>query len=198
MVPLGKRARAKAIWPFSTRVKRSLRLGRLRADRDGAGDVGGAVDILGTGIDEIGLAGFERPVGALARPVVDDGAVRPGAGDRVEAEIAEEIALPPEARQPVDGGELVDLALRRGLGQPMKEARHRRPIAAMGAARALELGLVLAGLGQQAGIVALDDACPRLRQPVEDPGGRPWPDRPAPGPWPDPGDRARPRNPRAG
>ena len=57
---------AMAMWPFSTRVKRSrISRGRL-ADRDGAGDVGGAVDVLGAGIDQVELAGLELAVGPVA------------------------------------------------------------------------------------------------------------------------------------
>ena len=50
-------------------------LGRL-ADRHGAGDVGGAVDILAARIDQIERAGLELAVGLLARLVMDDRAVR--------------------------------------------------------------------------------------------------------------------------
>ena len=63
MVPFGKRAVASAMCPFSTRVKRSRISGVGVADRDGAGDVGGAVEILGAGIDQVELARLERPVG---------------------------------------------------------------------------------------------------------------------------------------
>ena len=58
-------------------------LARL-ADRHGAGDVGGAVAILGAGIDQVERAGFEGRIRFRRNPVVDDGAVRPGAGDGVE------------------------------------------------------------------------------------------------------------------
>ena len=51
---------ASAMWPFSTRVKRSRISGARLADRDGAGDVGGAVEILRAGIDQIERARFER------------------------------------------------------------------------------------------------------------------------------------------
>ena len=63
LVPSGKRAVAMAIWPFSTSVK-CRRMSSLGvADGDRAGDVGGAVDILRAGIDQIELARLELPVG---------------------------------------------------------------------------------------------------------------------------------------
>ena len=51
------------------------------ADRDGAGDVGGAVFILRAGIDQQEIAGRDPPVAPAGDAVVHDGAVRAGAGD---------------------------------------------------------------------------------------------------------------------
>ena len=48
------------------------------------------------------------------------------------------------------GGDLVEPALRRLAVEPGEEARHGRPVALVGGARALDLGRVLARLGQQA------------------------------------------------
>ena len=61
---LGKRAPAMAIWPFSTRVKRSAFRGRI-ADGDGARDVRGAVDILAAGVEEQQRARLEPAIGGL-------------------------------------------------------------------------------------------------------------------------------------
>src|SRR3982750_4756708 len=45
-------------------------VGRL-ADRHRAGDVGGAIDILAAGVDQVERALFELAVGLLARAIVD-------------------------------------------------------------------------------------------------------------------------------
>ena len=63
-------------------------LGRL-ADRHGAGDVGGAVLILRAGIEQEQLALRELAVGGARHAVVHDGAVRAGAGDGVEGDVAQ-------------------------------------------------------------------------------------------------------------
>ena len=52
VMPSGNTARAMAMWPLSTRVKRSRISSVGSPTIDGAGDVGGAVQILGAGIDQ--------------------------------------------------------------------------------------------------------------------------------------------------
>ena len=84
--PSGRARVATAIWPLRTRVKRSLISAVGVPIDDGAGHVGGAVRILAARIDQIDRVHLERPVGLLAHPVMDDRAVRAGAGDRVEAD----------------------------------------------------------------------------------------------------------------
>ena len=64
-------------------------LGRRFADGDGARHVGGAVEILGAGIDQIEGAGRELPVGLRRRVIMHHRAVGSGAGNGVEAEAAE-------------------------------------------------------------------------------------------------------------
>ena len=81
-----------------------------------------------------------------------DGAVRAGAGDGVEGQVAQQPGLCAEGLQPVGGCQLIHRALRRLARQPGQEARHRRPVAPVRLAAALQLHRVLAGLGQQAGI----------------------------------------------
>ena len=76
-------------WPFSTRVKGRIAVGRHRADGDGAGDVGGAVGVLRAAVDEQELARRDLAVRGLGDPVVHDGAVRAGAGDGVEGDVAQ-------------------------------------------------------------------------------------------------------------
>ena len=54
------------------------------ADGDGSSDIGRAVAILATGIDEEEFAGLQLPVCLPGYAVVNDRAVRAGAGNRVE------------------------------------------------------------------------------------------------------------------
>src|SRR4051812_4828305 len=65
--------------PFEHAGEAVAHLRRWLPDRHGAGDVGGAVDILAAGVDQIERALLELAVGLLARLVVDDRTVRPGA-----------------------------------------------------------------------------------------------------------------------
>src|ERR1700730_11132902 len=67
-----------------------------RADRDGARDIGRAVEILRPGIDEVERAGGEALLGSRRRAVMHDCAVRGGARDRREAEVAEMLPLAAE------------------------------------------------------------------------------------------------------
>src|SRR6185437_1890235 len=83
-----------------------------------------------------------------------DGAVGPGAGDGREAEVAEMVALGAKRLELVGSGDLAEPALGRARREPGEEARQRRAVAAMGDARAIELGLVLARLGSCAGSAA--------------------------------------------
>src|SRR5262249_998100 len=55
--------------------------GIRRADRDSTGDIGGAVLVLSTGIDQEQFAGGDPAVALAGDAVMHDGAVRPGAGD---------------------------------------------------------------------------------------------------------------------
>ena len=60
-------------------------LGLGRTDRDRAGHVGGAVQVLPARIDEVEGAGLQRAIALFRRSVVDDSAVGAGARDGVEA-----------------------------------------------------------------------------------------------------------------
>src|SRR6185312_13155442 len=110
-----------------------------RADRDGARHVGGAVEILRPGIEEVERARRQSPLGLRARAVMNDSAVGPGARDRREAEVAEKLALAAQRLEPVGGGDLAQRSARRLLREPGEEARHRRAVATMRGARSCEL-----------------------------------------------------------
>src|SRR5262245_52120617 len=104
-------------------------LRRRLADRDSAGDVGGAVLILRAGIDQDQLARLDRPIGLAGDAIVHDGAVRPGARDGWEGHILERAALAPESLQGLDRIDLGELAARRFAFEPGEEARHRSAVA---------------------------------------------------------------------
>ncbi len=80
---------------------------------------------------------------------MDDGAVGAGAGDRVEAEIAQLAGFLAQRLQAVGHFYLAQLARLRSAAQPAQEAADGDTVTAMGAANALQLDLVLAGLGQR-------------------------------------------------
>ncbi len=74
----------------------------------------------------------------------------------------------PLAIEPLDRPELVDAA--GGLAvEPGEKPRHRRAVAPLGVDRPLNLDLVLDGLGDQHGIVGLDEAGARRLQPLQEP-----------------------------
>ena len=144
--------------------------GRRRADGDGPGDIGRAVRILAARIDQIERAWLQLAVGLRCDPIVHDGAVRAGAGNRVEAQVAEQVGVAAIALQPVGGGEFVDTAARRFPGQPGQEAGERGAVPPMGVARPFQFHRVLARLGKLAGVgVPLDQRAGRsenLKNPV--------------------------------
>ena len=146
-----------------------LRLGR--ADRDRAGHVGGAVQVLPAGVDEVERARLQRAVRLRRHPVVDDGTVGAGARNGVEAGAAEVLAAGTHRRQTADGIQLGDGAGRGGR-EPGQEAGQRRTVPAMGRTNAGKLDLVLARLGQRTGIGAANYLGAALRQAIDHPDRR--------------------------
>ena len=143
--------RASAMWPFSTRVKRSRISAVGVADRDGAGDVGGAVEVLARrNRPDRGCPARACAWSPRAAPVVHDGAVGAGAGDGVEAQVLQRAGLLAEAppagptasisrelaalapRWPASGGSGVSAApsRRARCGCPRSRRRSCRPWAA--------------------------------------------------------------------
>ena len=90
--------------------------------------------------------------------IVDDGAVGAGAGDGVEADLLQRLRLRAHRLQLPGGADLVDAALRRLAIEPGEEAHHGGAVALVRGARALDLGGVLARLGQDARIGRAHDA----------------------------------------
>ena len=119
-----------------------------RADRDGAGDVGGAVLVLRAGIDQEQLVLAEGAVGGAGDAVMHDRPVRPGAGDGRERNVLQQAAIAAEAFQRLHRVDLGQLAGRRLAREPGQEARHRHAVARVRGARACDLGVVLHGFHQ--------------------------------------------------
>ena len=123
-----------------------------RPGPDRAGDVGGAVQVLGAAIDQVDLVGAERAVGFRGDPIVDDRTVIAGARNGREALAAEALDRLAQGQEFRGGGDLRELAGAALLGQDVQEAADRDGIALVGVARALAFHRILAGLRQQAGI----------------------------------------------
>ena len=162
-----------AICPFSTSVN-----GRIAAG--GTGPIATVrvmsvvpSAVLRAAVDEQELARRHLAVRGVADPVVHDRAVRAGAGDGVEGDVAELAGGGAERFELLHHVDLAQPALRRGGVEPGEELGHRRAVAQVRGAGAGDLGRVLAGLGQDAG-VALGDHFRRAGggEPVGDPGRR--------------------------
>ena len=128
---------------------------------DGAGDVGGAVDILAARIDQIEAAALELAVGLFARAVVGDGAVGPGRRNGVERQVAKLGTLAAQRLEMVGRGQFVELALGRLLLDPFQEARDRRAVARLGVLLAGDLGRILDRLGQHRRVAQRRGSWPR-------------------------------------
>ena len=170
--PAGQASRLIAISPLSTRVNGPRRRGGNWPDRHRAGDVGGAVGVLPAAVDQQQLARRHRSVRRLRHAVMHDRAVRPGAADRVERDVAQLARRGADFLEPPHHVDLGQPALGRRRVEPAQELGHRRPVAQMRGPRAGDLGRGLAGLGQDAGIDGPDHLGPRRRKPVGDPDRR--------------------------
>ena len=93
---------------------------------------------------------------SVGDPVVRQRRVRPGGRDGLEAGAAVQRIAGPLAIEPRRRLALGDVAPAEFLLQPAQEAAHGGAVAALGIARSGQLDRVLAGLGQHAGLVALD------------------------------------------
>src|SRR5207248_1209528 len=114
-------------------------LGGGGADRDRPGDVGRAVEVLRARIEKKEGPRFEPLLALRGRPVVDDGAVRAGPGNRRKTQIAEMLAGAAKGFEPVAGGDLAQPALWRLVREPGEEAGDGGAVAAMRGAGALDL-----------------------------------------------------------
>ena len=117
---------------------------RERAEGDGARDVGGAVLVLRTAVQQQQTAGCERCGGVGIWFVVDNGTIRPIGSNGGETQRAEAVVFGAEGRQAE-----VNIVLRQLLArghrfvQPAHEAHHRHTIALHRTAETVHLGGVL-------------------------------------------------------
>ncbi len=124
-------------------------LGAGLADRNGAGDVGGAVLVLAAGIDQEQLAGRDGAIGLARDAVMHDRAVGAGAGDGGKGNVLEQAGVAAKAFERRDRIDLGELATRRLAIEPGEEARDRGTVADVRRARAGNLDLVLYRLHQR-------------------------------------------------
>ncbi len=148
-----------------------LHLRRRLADDHGARHVGGAVRVLSAAVDQEHLVLVDRAVGRVGDAVMHHRAVRAGAGDRVERQVAQGSGAGAEAFEGFRRIDLGQAAVRRLARQPVQEVRQRGAVADMRLARAFDLDRVLAGLGQLHRIGGALDLRAGLVQAVEDRGG---------------------------
>ena len=118
------------------------------ADPHGAGDVGGAIEILPARIDQIDRVRRDCDVGGFIHFVVRAGGMRPGGRDRIERQIAQQPGVFAEGLQACRSRQLVELALMCLDAEPVEEPGDRRSIARLRRALPGLFDRVLDRLGQ--------------------------------------------------
>jgi hypothetical protein len=118
--------------PLQHQSEALLHLSRRRADGDRARDVGGAVEVLGTRVDEIELADTQLAVGGGGHPVMDDGPIWARTRDGVEADLLQRLRLAADGLEPARDGNLIEPPSRRLAVEPGEEAGHGCPVALAG------------------------------------------------------------------
>ena len=101
------------------------------ADDYRARDVGGAVLILPSGIDQEEIAGHDAAVGLACDTIMHHGAIRPAAGDGGERQVLEQPTFAAEAFQRLHRVDLGQLAGRRLAVEPGEEFRQGCAVAQM-------------------------------------------------------------------
>src|SRR5579883_1853268 len=101
-------------------------------------DVGRAVEILRSGIDEEERPRLDLPIRGRADAVMDHGPIGAGACDGRKAEVPKVLALSPERGEALGGRHFRESPLHRFPLDPGEEARERRTVAAMSCADALD------------------------------------------------------------
>src|SRR5262249_47786179 len=126
-------------------------LGSRLADRDGAGNVGGAVLVLAAGVDQQQLTRRNDAIALGRDAIMDDRAVGTGASDGWKGNVLEQPGVAAKAFERRDGLDLGELAAWSLAIEPREEARDGGAIAQVRRARAGNLDLVLPRLHQRDG-----------------------------------------------
>ena len=134
---------------------------RQRAEGNGAGDVRGAVQILGARIEQKEAFGFQRDVCFRRSLIVHDGAVRAIACDGIETLAHVERLFGAEGVQFLVYADFRLPALGHGFFQPFQEFGQSHPVALHGASQAGHLHLVAHGFQQGDGRRHVDEAACR-------------------------------------
>src|SRR5262249_15359333 len=122
--------------------------GRL-ADRDGAGNVGGAILVLAAGVDQKQFTRRNHAIAPAGDAVMHDRAVGARAGDGWKGDVLEQPGVAAKAFERRHGVDLGELAARGLAIEPGKKARDGGAVADMRRARASDLDLVLHRLHQR-------------------------------------------------
>ena len=134
-------------------------LGSWRTQSDGAGYIGGAVEILCAAVDQQEPVGRQHGIGSLGGLVVNNGSVGTVAGDGAEALVEEQRLLRALAAQDFGHVHLGDFLAGRHAALKLHERVHQgHAVALHGLAHACYLHVVLAGLGHGDGRGALHGA----------------------------------------
>ena len=104
--------------------------GFTRSDPHGAGDVGRTVGILPARIEQVEHIGRDNAVGLLLGAIMDDGAIRSCAADRIEAQIPQASRRLAEGEQLRGGREFRLASLRSFEIDPVQEP-HQRSVGGM-------------------------------------------------------------------
>src|SRR5262249_2513026 len=118
------------------------------ADRDGAGDIRGAILVLGAGVNEKEFARCDEAIAFGRDTVMDDCPVRPGAGDGRERYVLEQPGVAAKAFERRYRIDLREFAARSLPLEPGEETRNGRAVADLRRARAGDLDVVLDCLHQ--------------------------------------------------
>ena len=138
-----------------------LLLGQF-ADGHGSGDIGAALEVVSAGVDQEEAVVSNGDIGFFRRLIVDDRAVFSGGDDGGKALVDEIRAFTAEAQQLRADVQLGDLTARDGAAlllpaQPADHPRHGHAVLNMRLAFVFHLDGGLFGLGQRAGIRAVDE-----------------------------------------
>ncbi len=123
-------------------------------------------------VDQHQFAGIEAAVGLGGHPIVDDGAIGPGAGNGVEAGIDAGRLLAAKGLERGDDADFGQRPLGRLFIEPAQELGESHAVEPVRLAHAGQFGGILDGLGAEDRIALFNQPCTGFAQSVGDGGGR--------------------------